>query len=163
MTRTTLWRSLLVILLFAASGAFAQSDLVAIQELRNQWVTSFNSGDIAGVVAIYTEDTRTFLPTGEVYRGPDAVAAWLETWRSDMIESFGDVTFTVLPLRVDMSAHSAYEVGAFNLRAVDGTLVDHGDYITILVPTSQGWRIAYHMTTSTMLGEQIAQAMGDGM
>ncbi len=163
MTRSALWRSLLAVVVFACASALAQGERAAITELRTQWMAAYNSGDIGAVVALYSLDAHQYLPTGEVLHGPEAIRSWIQTWRDDALSMHDSVTLTLLATRLETMGNSGYEVGAYNLRAGDGTLVDHGDYVVILVSTANGWRIAYHMTTSTMLGQQMAQMMGDGM
>ena len=189
MTRSALWRSLLAVVVFACASALAQGERAAITELRTQWMAAYNSGDIGAVVALYSLDAHQYLPTGEVLHGPEAIRSWIQTWRDDALSMHDSVTLTLLATRLETMGNSGYEVGAYNLRAGDGTLVDHvcvamkrsGRLEMWFSPetkevwyahrveapqhgsTGNGWRIAYHMTTSTMLGQQMAQMMGDGM
>jgi uncharacterized protein (TIGR02246 family) len=59
--------------------ALAQSK-ETVQKLSNRWAAAFNSGDAAGVAAMYAEDAYVLPPGGPMVKGRSAIEAfWKQT------------------------------------------------------------------------------------
>jgi len=58
---------------FQPTPAQAQSDAEAIQTLADEWTAAFNTGDVAGLMACYTEDAVRMPPAASAYAGKEAI------------------------------------------------------------------------------------------
>lgn len=100
------------------------------------WHEALNSGDVAAVVALYTDDTRILPPNAAMGQGSDAVSA-----------SFGELIDAGLTARLDTieitsAGDIGYHVGTYALSAPDGTVVDQGKFMESWRQVNGEWKIA---------------------
>jgi uncharacterized protein (TIGR02246 family) len=109
----------------------------AIEAQAAKWQASFNSGDGAGIAALYTDDGQIMPPGAATVRGRENVAAY---WRDALSAGGVDVTLEVLEL-VAQGKH-ATEVGRFSMTDADGNRVDQGKYLVLWRQEQGEWRMA---------------------
>jgi uncharacterized protein (TIGR02246 family) len=113
-------------------------DKATVQQLENQWAEAFNKGDIASVVAMYTEDAYVLPPGGEMVKGRSAIQAFWTAASKDI----GDIKLTtvdVMPLGTD----AAREIGTVTARTKEQQPEEiTGKYVLVLRKVGSDWKIA---------------------
>lgn len=102
--------------------------------------TTFNSGDAAGLAAIYTADAALLPPDMAQIDGREGIQA---LWQSFMDAGVSDIDVTTVELEVH--GNSASEVGTYTLTAPDGEggrVTAGGKYIILWQLDEDGvWRL----------------------
>jgi len=118
-------------------SAMAQ-DKASIQSLNDQFVTAFNSGDMAAVAALYTEDATVLPPGAEMVKGRTAIQAF---WKATA-EQFGDVKLTVIDVK-PLGTTAAREIGTFALQTKGHQPQEiTGKYVVIWEKVGADWKLA---------------------
>jgi uncharacterized protein (TIGR02246 family) len=100
-----------------------------LQNLAQDFVTSFNTGNYDQAAALFTTDGAFMTPHSEPAYGPKAVER--------LLRQFGEAGYEDLRLetvRVESSGDMAMEIGRYNvaIRQPDGTLIaDRGKYVKV--------------------------------
>ena len=112
---------------------------------------TFNSGDAAGMAAIYTEDAALLPPDMAQIDGREGIQA---LWQSFMDAGVSDLDVTTVELEVHGA--SASEVGTFTLTAPDGKggrVTVGGKYIILWQLGDDGvWRLHRDIWNSNSAG-----------
>ena len=105
-----------------------------IAKSNAQWQAALNSGDAAGVAALYTEDGQVLPPNGATQTGRDAIAA--------TFQGFIDGGFTVKLETIELEAHghSATEVGEATVMDAEGTTLDVAKFIVLWKEVDGEWK-----------------------
>ncbi len=113
--------------------------LAAIAEAQAQFLGAFETGDAAGVAALYTEDATVYPPNAESVTGRAAIE---EFWGGFI--ALGVENLTLNTLDVGGGGDVAYEIGELSL-TVPGEggepTADRGTYVIILKRGADGsWK-----------------------
>lgn len=127
---------LMVVGLVACAAPQGSQPSAEIGALAKQWEASLNSGDIEGIVSLYTEDCRLMPPNAPAAQGHDAVRADFGA----MIAA--GLTGTLDTTEAFESGDLGYRVGVYALKAPDGSVVDRGKYIETWKKTGGKWQIS---------------------
>ena len=128
-----------VLALTASSAAWAGAR-EDIEATMAAFAAAFNSGDGAGVAALYTEDGALFPPGAARVDGRAAVEAY---WQGAIDAGLTDISLE--PVEVEEDGNMAYEVGVFSLAAPgenDTKVTVTGKYIVVWKKGADGtWRL----------------------
>ena len=112
-----------------------------IEETNQQFTKALNRGDVASVVALYTEDAVIQPPNGGRVRGREGARALFD----GMIQAMG-LTLTLTTVEVTEVGDTAYEVGDYTMRITppgSPPVDDNGNYVVVWRRQSGGdWRLA---------------------
>lgn len=130
----------MVVLLCAAVLALAMpagaGDDAAMQKLTQQWMNAFNSGNDAGVAAMYMEKGYRMPPNAETVHGRDGI----------MAELAADRAMGVAKVKLELtgtcgSGDHATMVGTFAILDADGDEIDHGKWMNAIHKIDGKWMI----------------------
>ena len=120
--------------------AGAHSPRESIEAALTVFTAAFNSGDGAGVAALYTDDAALLPPGGQRVDGRAAIQTF---WQGGI--DGGLTNLTLRAVEVEGNGNAAYEVGAFSFQVPgeDGQPVTvEGKYIVIWKKGADGaWRL----------------------
>jgi uncharacterized protein (TIGR02246 family) len=139
---TKLWTTALALALGAAltTSALAGPPRSHIETALANFTAAFNSGDGAGVAALYTHDAALLPPGGARVDGRDAIQAF---WQGAIDGGLSDLTLN--PIEVESNGNLAYEVSTFSFKAPGegGEMVTaSGKYIVVWKRSgSHNWQL----------------------
>ena len=98
----------------------------AIAEAYEAFEQAYYKGDADTISRMYTEDAELLIPDAPVVRGREAIG---QVWAS--ILGSGGNTVRVETRELEESGDWTYEVGTFEARAPNGTVLNAGKYVVI--------------------------------
>lgn len=121
--------------------ASAPPDPAPVNAVRDQYASMYNSGDVSGLGALYTDDAVVMNNNQPAAIGKEAILQRAQ----GMIEQF-DVNISITPGDTQMMADLAYEYGTFSLtltpKAGGDPMQNEGNYLVILKRGADGsWRL----------------------
>lgn len=122
----------------AAGGALADA-AEEIEALSSTFETAFNTGDAAGVAALYTEDAVIMPPDAPRIDGREGVQG---VWQG-VIDAGGADLDLVTEEVIDLG-DTATELGMFTLTAPDGSggrVSVNGKYIVVWKKDGEDWKL----------------------
>lgn len=129
----------LVALLMLSSAVHAGSDSEAIEAANRSWEAAYNSGDAAGLAALYTSDGALLPPGGTRVEGRQAIT---DFWAGAMASGLANVRLETVELEV--LGDFATNVGnlAATVPAEDGSTVPvTGKFIVVWKRDGDTWRL----------------------
>ncbi len=147
----TVWHLTLAMFLFLGIAAPLHADHSAearagIEKASAQWMAAFNSGDAAGVAALYTEDSKLLPPNSGILNGREAVQ---ETFQGYIDAG---IKIKLVTLEVEGLGNTATEVGEAILAGPDGETIDVSKYIVIWKLVGEEWKMHWDIwNTNTPL------------
>ena len=119
----------------------AESDQIAIETLRQEFLKAYKNGDAAGLAACCTDDVVQLPPNEPVVRGKEAV----RTRYQAQFDRFAcELSATTEELAI--AGPWAFAWGGYQiiLTPVDGApqIRDHGKYLAIFSRQTDGWKFA---------------------
>jgi len=133
--------SLAVAVSACAPAAQNSPDIAAMDQA---WEAALNAGDIASLVALYTDDARVLPPNAEMSQGKAAVEAAF----NEMIAAGLQATLT--PVETTEAGDIGYSVGTYELKDANGVAVDCGKYVEIFRNVGGEWKISNDTWNSDM-------------
>ncbi|MGD8496497.1 MAG: SgcJ/EcaC family oxidoreductase [Gemmatimonadales bacterium] len=135
----------------AMHAQMVASATAAIHAADEAFVQAFNTGDAAGVAAIYTDDAMVMAPGAPAVRGTAAIEGMMGSF-------FGEgpgpqLSIDTKNVELMMSpgvGHTAVATGSWTMNAPDGTHLDHGKALVVWRQTDDGWKISRDMWNSDM-------------
>ena len=131
-----------------AKAAAMAADRAAIDKLRSDYQSSFNSNDASAAAAHFTESAVSMPPNDEALIGRQAIT-------DDMVAMFEGMSadLTISSEEVEVAGDWAFDRGAFTMKTTpkgDGDpMEDKGKYIVILEKQADGsWKIAREVWNS---------------
>jgi len=114
-----------------------------IEDTNAQFMAALGRGDTAAVAALYTEDGIVMAPNAPMAKGRQAIQALL----AGMVEQMGAPELTLRTQQVEEVGDTAFEVGAYTLKA--GPVTDNGKYVVIWkTQGDDSWRLAVDIWNS---------------
>ena len=133
-----------------------EADVAAIRALAEQWIATFEAGDVEGLVALYTEDAVRLPPDGPSYSG---TAAFEEYFRGIFEKfSFEGVWPVEGTEEIIVADGWAYHLSEYIVMATpkEGgeTVEEKGNVLEIIQRQSDGsWKFAREIWNTTPLPE----------
>lgn len=136
--------------LLAAAPVSAEDVRAGIEASNRKWEAALSRGDAAAIAATYTADGELLPAHSDAVHGPKAIAEYMQA-----VLRAGIRKATLTTLEVDGCGDSASEVGTYEFKGEDGTLMDHGKYIVLWKKEGGDWKLRRDMfTTSVMPAKQ---------
>ncbi len=117
----------------ATPAARNSPDLAAMDEA---WEAALNAGDIAKLVALYTDDARVLPPNAEMSQGKAAVEATF----NEMIAA--GLQGSLTSVEAMEAGDIGYSVGTYELKDANGVAVDSGKYVEAFRNVGGEWKIS---------------------
>ena len=108
----------------------------AIEAANAKFMATFNSGDAAGVAALYTEEGQLLPPNAGFMKGKEAIQAF---WQGAM--DMGIAEARIYTLEVEAHGDTAIEVSKYTLHAASGQELDAGKFIVIWKQEGEQWKL----------------------
>jgi uncharacterized protein (TIGR02246 family) len=116
----------------------------AIVAANETFMDTFNSGDAAGLAALYTEDAQLLPPNADFVTGHAAIQAF---WQAVM--DMGITGAVLVTGEVEGHGDTVIEVSTFQLLA-GGQVVDEGKYIVIWKRDRNQWKLHRDIFNSSL-------------
>jgi uncharacterized protein (TIGR02246 family) len=110
-----------------------------IMSVLEEFEAAYNTGNAAGVAALYTEDAVVLPPGGGFVEGREAIA---DLWQGAMDSGF--YMLDLQPNEIVVVGDTAYETSTFvgKLRTDEGDVAAHGKYVVVWKKNGGGdWRL----------------------
>lgn len=135
----------------AMHAAMVEKATAAIRAGDEAFVEAFNTGDAAGLAALYTDDAMLMAPGAAAVQGPDAIEGMMAGF-------FGEgpgpqLSLDTKNVELMMSpgmGHTAVATGSWTMNGADGAHLDHGKFMVVWRQTDDGWKMARDMWNSDM-------------
>lgn len=115
-----------------------------IRKANDKFETVFNSGDAAGMAALYTEDGM-LLPAGtDIIKGKDGIQQF---WQGAM--DIGIKKAKLQTIELEQLEDTVIELGKYSLAAADGQELDQGKYMVIWKKENDAWKLQKDIWTSS--------------
>ena len=117
-----------------------------VESGEKAWLKAFNSGDAAGVAAMYTDDARLLPPNADILHGRSAV----EPYVKDFVATGAQLDFDLLD--VHETDELCVSVGTYRMK-MPGAPDDRGKFIEVWKRQGDGsWRIVDDIFNSSVPG-----------
>lgn len=116
-----------------------------IHEANGRFMEGIRTADAAVMPTLYTEDAQILPPNGELVNGPEAIAAFWQSFFELGIKDARPVTLEVIPMGV-----LAVEVGTYSLHGEDGSLLDRGKIMVVWKQEGGVWKMHRDMWNSSV-------------
>ncbi len=140
---------LMIALLLFLNCQPTQQDSTKIREAivagNGNLMEAFNSGDAAGVAALYTAGGQLLPGNSDFVTGPQAIQ---EFWQGAMDMGINSVKLETI--EVEGMGKSAYEVGKYQLFAEGDQMLDQGKYIVIWKQVEGEWKLHRDIWNTSM-------------
>ena len=93
-------------------------------------------GDAAGVAALYTSDGTLMPPGGPIVEGTSAITEAVSAMVGE-----GGVDLTLTTTEIHGAGETVTEVGNYTVATLDGTHVDHGDFVVVWRYVNGEWKL----------------------
>lgn len=107
-----------------------------IKAANDEFMTAFNSGDAAGLAALYTEDGQLMPPNAGSMTGREAVQGF---WQAVM--DMGVKKAAIITGEVEGHGDTAIEVSRFQLFGEGEQELDQGKFIVVWKQVDGQWRL----------------------
>lgn len=106
-----------------------------VESGEQMWLKAFNSGDAAGVAAMYTENARLLPPNSDILQGRTAIEPFIKGF----IATGAQLAFSLLD--VHEAGNLAVSIGTYRL-TIPGAAEERGKFIEVWQRQGDGsWRI----------------------
>jgi len=112
---------------------------------NDKFMTAFNSGDTAGVAALYSQDAKVLPPNSDFVTGREAIQGF---WQA--VQGMGIKKVKMEIVEVEACGDMAYEVSRFTLFGADGQELDKGKYIVIWKQEAGEWKLHRDIFNSSL-------------
>ena len=110
-----------------------------IEATNARFMAAMNSGDVATVATLYTEDAVVCAPNAPMQRGRAAIQAMFE----GMVQAMGQPKLQLDTLEVEERGDAAWEIGAYTMTLAGQT--DKGKYLVVWKREGGDWKLAVDM------------------
>jgi ketosteroid isomerase-like protein len=128
---------LVVAILLLGSPASAADEVdEAIGAVNEAFEAAIGRADAAGVAALYTANGQALPPQSDVATGRPAIAG---VWQAGIDAGIAGVSLETV--EIEHHGNTAHEIGTFELRREDGTVLDRGKYVVIWKKEGDSWKL----------------------
>ena len=120
-----------------------------IEAANREFMAAFDSGDAAGVAALYTENGQILPPNSDPITGKDGIKGF---WQGAM--DMGLKTASLETVEVEQQGDRAMEIGNYKIFVDGGQMVDHGNYLIIWKQEDGQWRLYRDIWNTSMPAQQ---------
>jgi ketosteroid isomerase-like protein len=136
--------TLLIVVALTACAPRSVDQSAELAAETDRWGTALNSGDVEGLVSVYSGDCLLMAPNAEMQKGRDAVRAVF----GGMIEAgLGGKLDTI---SVTASGDIGHHMGTYELVAPNGSVVDRGKFTEIWKKVNDQWQMAADIWNSDL-------------
>lgn len=126
----------------ATDSATAQSDLQAVNAVRDAYAAAFKAGDATALAALYTSDALSQPNMQPTSTGADGIAAGYKGF----FDAYTIADFALTGTKTEVSGNLGYDLGTFRLigvpKAKGDTLKSEGRYVVVLRKQGDGaWKL----------------------
>lgn len=129
----------------ATTPADTTADAATLDGFQDAWETNFNSGNAAGLAALYHDDAIVSPPGSPPLRSH---AALQEYFTKDMAANAGVVFDIAPPTDRAISGDIAWETGTWTAKDQSGATLDTGKYLTAYRKRDGTWLMSADMWNS---------------
>ena len=132
------------------TGSTSSGDSDAVNNVRNEFISAFNSGDAAKVASLYATDA-VVMPTHQpVITGRDAIQNYNKTF----FETF-TATINISPIETKVFGDRALDRGTYTMqltpKAGGSPIMDEGKYLVLLQRQADGsWKLTHDIDNTNM-------------
>ena len=113
-----------------------------IEATNARFMSAINSGDVATVAGLYTDDAVLCAPNMPMQRGKAAIQATFD----GMVQAMGVPKLQLDTIQVEERGDAAWEIGAYTMTA--GGQTDKGKYLVVWKREGSDWKLAVDMWNS---------------
>lgn len=107
-----------------------------IEATNNRFMAAGAGGDAAAIAALYTDDGKIFPPGSPPLAGKPAIEDY---FRAALAAGVAQVVLATD--EVEGHGGTAHEVGHYELKGADGSLLDQGSYVVVWKQGGSEWRL----------------------
>lgn len=138
---------LVALVLLAAFPASGAGDVrSAIEAANKKWEAAVRRGDGPGVAALYTAQGQLLPAQSDFVSGTQAIGQF---WQAVFNSGIKEASLTTV--EVEAHGNTAHEVGKYELRGADGTVLDHGKYIVVWKKEGDAWKLHRDIWTTSVV------------
>jgi ketosteroid isomerase-like protein len=115
-----------------------------IAATNKKWEQAWAKADAAMLSSLYTANAWLLPPNGAMAKGK-AVA---DVWKS--VLGSGGTTIALTTQELEVHGDTAHEVGAYEIKAADGTTADKGKFVVIWKREGGDWKLHRDIWNSDM-------------
>ncbi len=97
-----------------------------IEKVNRSFEIAMNEANADGLAAVYTQDGQALPPNAPIFSGVENIKGF---WQGAI--DMGVASVKLESVELDVVADTAIEIGAFELKAADGGVIDRGKYIVV--------------------------------
>ena len=139
------WGVVLVIGVAFAVVPVLAADQSGLAERAAMWEKDYNSGDLAGIVAMYADDGCRMAPNMPTAHGHDEIMANLKASKDHGVASV-KVTVTA----AESSGNLGVGAGTYSTSSADGKETDHGKWMLYSKKSGGTWKTVCDIYNSDM-------------
>ena len=132
--------------LHALPAVAADEVIAAIEAANDRFEAAVSRGDGAGIAALYTAHAQLLPAQSDVVSGTQAIGRY---WQAVFDSGIKGAELTTL--EAEAHGNTADEVGRYELRGADGTLLDHGKYVVIWKKEGTTWKLHRDIWTTSVV------------
>lgn len=132
------------------TGSTSSGDSDAVNNVRNEFMSAFNSGDATKVASLYATDA-VVMPTHQpMITGRDAIQNYNKTF----FETF-TATINISPIETKVFGDRALDRGTYTIqltpKAGGSPMMDEGKYLVLLQRQADGsWKLTHDIDNTSM-------------
>ena len=117
----------------------------SIQAVNQAFMSTYASGDAAGMGALYTEKGQLLPSNSDFVTGRKAIQGF---WKAVM--DMGIKTAKLETIDLEEHGNAAYEVGKYTLSGAGGQVMDQGKYVVIWKKEGGEWKLHRDIWNTSM-------------
>lgn len=145
-TGRTLFGLVLLVFVIGFPASAADDVRAAIEAANKKFEAAVGRGDGPGAPALYTATGQLLPAQSDFVSGTQAIGQFWQAVFNSGIKG-GSLT----TVEVEGHGNTAHEIGKYELRGVDGKVLDHGKYVVIWKKEGASWKLHRDIWTSSVV------------